>query len=83
MGIKPALQQAAKAAFMETKANPQIILCILPRKEASIYQAIKSVGAEGLFKSVVTQCLQSAKIKSDRGIDQVCQTLLSVVRSIH
>ncbi|KIY33612.1 argonaute [Cryptococcus gattii E566] len=72
MGIKPALQQAAKAAFMETKANPQIILCILPRKEASIYQAIKSVGAEGLFKPVVTQCLQSAKIKSDRGIDQYC-----------
>lgn len=42
MGIKPALQQAAKNAYMETKANPQIIFCILPKKDPSIYQAIKA-----------------------------------------
>ncbi|KIR56890.1 argonaute [Cryptococcus gattii Ru294] len=72
MGIKPALQQAAKNAYMETKANPQIIFCILPKKDPSIYQAIKACAAEQLFKPVVTQCLQSLKIKSDRGIEQYC-----------
>ncbi|WVW78435.1 hypothetical protein I302_100389 [Kwoniella bestiolae CBS 10118] len=71
-GIKPGLQEAARAAYMKTKLNPQLILVIMPRKETGMYKAIKAVAAEGLLKPVVTQCLQSAKIKSDRGIDQYC-----------
>jgi eukaryotic translation initiation factor 2C len=29
-GIKPALQEAARSAYMQSKANPQMILIILP-----------------------------------------------------
>ncbi|ODN94352.1 argonaute [Cryptococcus wingfieldii CBS 7118] len=81
MGVKAALQQAAKNAYTDSKVNPQIIFCILPKKDPSIYQTIKAVSCEQLFKPVPTQCLQSAKIKSDRGIDQYCGNVAMKVHS--
>ncbi|WWC86888.1 uncharacterized protein L201_001767 [Kwoniella dendrophila CBS 6074] len=71
-GIKGGLQEAARKAFMKSKQNPQMILVIMPRKDVPMYKNIKSIAAEGLLKPVVTQCLQSQKIKSDRGLDQYC-----------
>ncbi|WVQ69267.1 uncharacterized protein L199_007484 [Kwoniella botswanensis] len=71
-GIKGGLQEAARKAYMKSKLNPQLIVVIMPKKDAPMYKAIKANAAEGLLKPVVTQCLQSAKIKSDRGIDQYC-----------
>ncbi|WWC59473.1 uncharacterized protein I303_102029 [Kwoniella dejecticola CBS 10117] len=71
-GIKAGLQEAARKAYMKSKINPQLIIVIMPRKDVAMYKEIKSVAAEGLLKPVVTQCLQSQKIKSDRGLDQYC-----------
>ncbi|WVQ83346.1 hypothetical protein IAT38_005485 [Cryptococcus sp. DSM 104549] len=72
MSVKSGLQAAAKDAYVQSKADPQIIFVIMPRKDPSLYQAIKTIAAEQLMKPVVTQCLQAQKIKSDRGLDQYC-----------
>ncbi|KAK1921573.1 eukaryotic translation initiation factor 2C 2 [Papiliotrema laurentii] len=70
-GIKPGLQTAARAAYDQTKGNPQLIVVILPRKDQMLYATVKRTAAEGLHKPVVTQCLQGAKVKPDaRGLDQ-------------
>ncbi|OCF58805.1 argonaute [Kwoniella mangroviensis CBS 10435] len=71
-GIKAGLQEAARKAYMKSKMNPQLIVVVMPKKDVPMYKAIKANAAEGLLKPVVTQCLQSAKIKSDRGMDQYC-----------
>ncbi|WWC67948.1 uncharacterized protein I206_101867 [Kwoniella pini CBS 10737] len=71
-GIKVGLQEAARKAYMKSKANPQLIIVIMPRKDTQMYKTIKAQAADGLLKPVVTQCLQSQKIKSDRGLDQYC-----------
>nr|XP_031860632.1 uncharacterized protein CI109_003963 [Kwoniella shandongensis]KAA5527704.1 hypothetical protein CI109_003963 [Kwoniella shandongensis] len=71
-GVKAGLQEAARAAFMQNKGNPQLLVIIMPKKDPGMYQMIKAVAAEQLRLPVVTQCLQSAKIKNERGLDQYC-----------
>ncbi|KAI9636400.1 eukaryotic translation initiation factor 2C 2 [Dioszegia hungarica] len=70
-GIKAGLQDAARAAYMQSKANPQMILILLPRKELPLYQEIKRCAAQDLKLPLVTQCLQTQKCRPDnRGLEQ-------------
>ncbi|WRT64767.1 uncharacterized protein IL334_001701 [Kwoniella shivajii] len=80
-GIKSGLQDAARRAYLQSKTNPQLIVVVMPRKEGTMYKQIKAIAAEGLLKPVVTQCVQSQKIKSDRGIDQYCGNLAMKVHA--
>ncbi|WVQ76034.1 hypothetical protein IAR50_005670 [Cryptococcus sp. DSM 104548] len=81
LGVKRALSGAAKAAFMVAKKDPQLILVILPSRDAALYGSIKTYAIEGLSKPVVTQCLQSIKIKSERGLDQYCGNVAMKVQA--
>ncbi|KAK8847412.1 hypothetical protein IAR55_005270 [Kwoniella newhampshirensis] len=71
-GILSGMQEAARKAFLVHKVAPQLVVVIMPKKDPAMYQKIKAVAAEQLRAPVVTQCLQSAKIKNDRGLDQYC-----------
>ncbi|KAI5451380.1 Protein argonaute [Naganishia albida] len=72
--VYDALATAAKAAWAAggSKGNPQLIVVLLPGRDAALYEEIKRIAACFLHAPVVTQCLQAAKIKSDRGLDQYC-----------
>ncbi|KAI9636399.1 putative eukaryotic translation initiation factor 2C 2 [Dioszegia hungarica] len=69
--IKPALQNGAREAYMQSKINPQLIVIILPNKDLGRYAEIKRCAMQDLRMPVVTQLLQSQKISpTNRGMDQ-------------
>lgn len=68
--IKPALQAGARAAFQAGKRDPQLIVLLLPNKDLGRYAEIKRCAAQDLKAPVVTQLLQTQKIRGDRGMDQ-------------
>ena len=43
---------------------------VCQRKDTMLYSTIKQISYEGLLLPIATQCLQAAKINSDRGLDQ-------------
>ncbi|KAJ9098336.1 hypothetical protein QFC19_006460 [Naganishia cerealis] len=69
-----ALSQAAKGAWEVggKKGAPQLIVVLLPGRDAALYEEVKRISACSLHAPVVTQCLQASKIRSDRGLDQYC-----------
>lgn len=71
-GVKIGLQNACRDAFLQSKQNPQLVVCILPRRDTALYAQIKLVAATELKMPVVTQCLVAAKLKNERGLDQYC-----------
>lgn len=81
--VYDALAQAGKAAWAAggSKGNPQLIVIILPGRDAALYEEIKRIAACSLHAPVVTQCLQAAKIKSDRGLDQYCANVAMKVNA--
>lgn len=81
--VYEALATAAKAAWAAggSKGNPQLIVVILPGRDAALYEEIKRIAACFLHAPVVTQCLQAAKIKSDRGLDQYCANVAMKVNA--
>ncbi|ODN82180.1 hypothetical protein L202_02471 [Cryptococcus amylolentus CBS 6039] len=80
-GVKNALSTAAKSAYMIAKKDPQLILVILPSRDTALYESIKTCATEELHKPVVTQCLQSARIKSPRRLDQYCGNVAMKVQA--
>jgi eukaryotic translation initiation factor 2C len=81
--VYDALAQAGKAAWAAggSKGNPQLIVIILPGRDAALYEEIKRIAACFLHAPVVTQCLQAAKIKSERGLDQYCANVAMKVNA--
>ncbi|WRT64769.1 uncharacterized protein IL334_001703 [Kwoniella shivajii] len=67
--LRKAAQQAHEAS---QKINPQIIFVIVPRKDLAFYSSVKRIATNELKMPVVTQIMQSAKVKNDRGRDQYC-----------
>ncbi|BEI91628.1 uncharacterized protein CcaverHIS019_0404480 [Cutaneotrichosporon cavernicola] len=72
------LKVAARAAYRVNNQVPQLICCILPGKEAWLYEQIKRIAFTDL--NVATQCMQAAKIKNDRGLlaytDNLCMKIV-------
>ncbi|KAJ9102416.1 hypothetical protein QFC21_002816 [Naganishia friedmannii] len=58
------LTQAAKAAWEAggKKGPPQLIVVLLPGRDAALYEEIKRISACSLHAPVVTQCLQASKV---------------------
>ncbi|WVQ85375.1 hypothetical protein IAT38_007540 [Cryptococcus sp. DSM 104549] len=80
--IKNAMQQGARAAFMAGGGvAPQLICCILPGRDAWLYEQIKKSSFTDLKGPVPTQCMQAAKIRSPRGIDSYTGNLVMKVQS--
>ncbi|KAJ9121617.1 hypothetical protein QFC22_002237 [Naganishia vaughanmartiniae] len=70
-----ALTQAAKAAWEAggKKGPPQLILVLLPGRDAALYEEIKRISACSLHAPVVTQCLQASKVGANaQRLDQYC-----------
>lgn len=79
-GIKPAMAQAARDAYLVDKIAPQLLVVIEPRKDQQLYSEVKRVGAEGLNKPVVTQVLLGTNFRKTGGqLDQV--SCLPMMRS--
>lgn len=81
-GVTSYLGDAARAAHKAGGGgDPQLIVVIMPTRDTALYESIKKSAALNLIKPVVTQCLQSAKIKNDRGLDQYCANVAMKVHS--
>nr|XP_018267308.1 uncharacterized protein I303_01293 [Kwoniella dejecticola CBS 10117]OBR89466.1 hypothetical protein I303_01293 [Kwoniella dejecticola CBS 10117] len=79
--IPNALQQAARAAYMVGKCAPQLICCILPGRDAWLYELIKKSSFTDLKGPVPTQCMQAAKIRNPRGIDAYTGNLVMKIQN--
>ncbi|WWD17893.1 hypothetical protein CI109_102338 [Kwoniella shandongensis] len=79
--ITNALQLGARAAYMAGKCPPQLICCVLPGRDAWLYEAIKRSSFTDLKGPVPTQCMQAAKIRSPRGIDAYTGNLVMKIQS--
>ncbi|WWC86900.1 uncharacterized protein L201_001779 [Kwoniella dendrophila CBS 6074] len=60
---------------------PQLVVVIVPRREAGLYQAIKRGATNDLKKPVVTQILMSSKFRNERGLDQYLNNVTMKVHS--
>lgn len=69
------MQAAARDAFQVSGETPQLIVVILPGKDAWLYESIKKISFTELKAPVPTQCMQAAKIKSPRGIEAYTDNL--------
>ncbi|WRT64136.1 uncharacterized protein IL334_001065 [Kwoniella shivajii] len=79
--IPHALQEAARAAYRSGKCAPQLICCILPGRDAWLYELIKKSSFTDLKGPVPTQCMQAAKIRSPRGIDAYTGNLVMKIQN--
>ncbi|WWC66253.1 uncharacterized protein I206_100154 [Kwoniella pini CBS 10737] len=79
--IPNALQQAARAAYMVGKCAPQLICCILPGRDAWLYELIKKSSFTDLKGPVPTQCMQASKIRNPRGIDAYTGNLVMKIQN--
>ncbi|ORY32296.1 Piwi domain-domain-containing protein [Naematelia encephala] len=75
------LQKAARACYMAGKCTPQLICCILPGRDAWLYEAIKKASFVDLKGPVPTQCMQAAKIRNSRGIASYTGNLVMKIQS--
>ncbi|WWC86242.1 uncharacterized protein L201_001115 [Kwoniella dendrophila CBS 6074] len=79
--IPKALQRAAQAAYRKGKCAPQLICCVLPGRDAWLYEKIKKSSFNDLKGPVPTQCMQAAKIRSPRGIDAYTGNLVMKIQN--
>ncbi|OCF39530.1 hypothetical protein I317_06689 [Kwoniella heveanensis CBS 569] len=79
--ILAALKEAGRAAYMAGKCAPQLICCVLPGRDAWLYEEIKRISFTELNAPVPTQCMQAAKIRSPRGIDAYTGNLVMKIQS--
>ncbi|WVW82289.1 hypothetical protein I302_104295 [Kwoniella bestiolae CBS 10118] len=78
--VANALQQAARAAYRAGKCAPQLICCILPGRDAWLYEKIKKSSFNDLKGPVPTQCMQAAKIRAPRGIAAYTDNLVMKIQ---
>lgn len=68
------IQRSLREAFVKAgnfaKAQPQLIICILPAVEATLYAEVKRVMNTDL--GCPSQCLVSTKVNMPRGLGQYC-----------
>lgn len=69
------LQSAARDAFMVSGETPQLIVVILPGKDAWLYETVKKISFTELKAPVPTQCMQASKIKNPRGVEAYTENL--------
>lgn len=69
------MQEAAMKAFMVSQETPQLILIILPGRDAWLYEAIKKISFTELKAPVPTQCMQASKTKNNRGVEAYTDNL--------
>ncbi|KAK4686283.1 eukaryotic translation initiation factor 2C, partial [Tremellales sp. Uapishka_1] len=81
--IVEALSKGAKSAYMKGgKMYPQLIVVILPGRDAWLYEAIKRISFTELKGPVPTQCLQAMKIRrDDKGIDAYTSNVAMKIHS--
>ncbi|WVQ97314.1 hypothetical protein IAU59_004425 [Kwoniella sp. CBS 9459] len=75
------LKEAARAAYMAGNCAPQLICCVLPGRDAWLYETIKKMSFTDLHAPVPTQCMQAAKIRNPRGIDAYTGNLVMKIQS--
>lgn len=82
--VLDALTQGAKGAWEAggKRGPPQLIVVLLPGRDAALYEEIKRIAACSLHAPVVTQCLQAAKVgAASRGLDQYCANVAMKVNA--
>ncbi|OCF55470.1 hypothetical protein L486_06954 [Kwoniella mangroviensis CBS 10435] len=79
--VSNALQQAARAAYRVGRCAPQLICCVLPGRDAWLYEKIKKSSFNDLKGPVPTQCMQAAKIRAPRGIAAYTGNLVMKIQS--
>ncbi|KAK8847413.1 hypothetical protein IAR55_005271 [Kwoniella newhampshirensis] len=70
--VRTTLQGAAREAFFQSRKDPQLMIVIVPFKDLGFYSMVKRICTTEMKKPVVSQIMQSMKIRSDRGVDQYC-----------
>ena len=76
--VQVGMRTAARAAFDAGKMDPQLVVLILPAKDARLYEEIKRWAMMAGPKPVATQCLLKTKIsgeRAERGLPQYCQNV--------
>lgn len=72
--IRQGLGDAAGGAFRAGGRAPQLVIVLLPGRDQWIYESIKRTAFCDLKAPIPTQCLQTMKLKNERGLDQYCGT---------
>lgn len=78
--VQLGMRNTARAAHQAGagKMDPQLIICILPSKDARLYEEIKRWAMMFGPKPVATQCLLKTKIsgeRAERGSPQYCSNV--------
>ncbi|KAK8865920.1 hypothetical protein IAR55_001068 [Kwoniella newhampshirensis] len=70
-----------KKPLVAWSCAPQLICCVLPGRDAWLYEQIKKSSFTDLKGPVPTQCMQAAKIRTPRGIDAYTGNLVMKIQS--